>query len=116
MKKLFPLFLVIIPFFFSAFQDNVDTDLDTAFNNARKGVYWALSNVPENKLHLNHELISGNKLIAVVKLDIEINGIKVNSTGYSNSTEVSVKLYRSIDSLKNAGYLKNKRIKQPREE
>lgn len=115
MKNIIFIFLFFIPQGILHSQTKSDSLINKAFINAQKGIYWCLSNIPENKYRLNHDLISGNNLIATVKLDIEINGIKVTATGYQNTAEVSIKIYKSIESLKKEGYLKNKDIKQPGE-
>ena len=101
------LFLVclLIPFSLNA-QEKMENELDKAFQNAKKGIYWALSNIPENKIRLNKDLIADEKLYSSVKLQKEFNGIKIVSTGYYNSTEVSITIYRSNDGLVKDGYLK----------
>lgn len=81
--------------------------MDAAFQNAKKGIYWALSNIPEKKSKLENDLIVEDKLCATVKLDKEINGIKIVSTGYNNSNDVTIKIFKSYDSLVKEGYLKN---------
>jgi len=104
MKKLF----ILIPIFLiSAFniQNKSDENIDNAFQNAKKGIYYALSNIPENRTRFSRELIDNNKLFAKVKLSKEINGIKIESTGYYSSNEVTIKIYRSFDSLKKDGFL-----------
>jgi hypothetical protein len=105
MKK----FIILLPLFLiSAFniQNKKEENIDAAFQNAKKGIYYALSNIPENKLRLNQELVDHNRLLTKVKLSKGINGVKIESTGYSSSTEVTIKIYRSIDSLITDGYLK----------
>jgi hypothetical protein len=87
-------------------QQALEGELDSAFINAKKGIYWALSNINPVKNLLNKELIAGNKLYAVVKLSKEVDGIKIESKGYHNSVEVAVKVYRSDDFLEKEGYLK----------
>jgi len=115
MKISFFILLLLIPFQFVISQET-QKDADMAFQNAKKGIIWVLSNIPENKSRVSHDLIAKNKLVSSVKLEVEVNGVKVNSTGFYNTTEVNIKLYRSIDSLKKEGYLKNKRLKQPGDE
>ena len=75
-----------------------------------------MENIPENKSRISHDIISGEELISNVKLEIEINGVKITSTGYENTTQVSIITYKSIASLEKEGYLKNKRIKKLGEE
>ena len=104
------LFLVIsIPAFC---QTDLESDIDSALQNAKKGVYWVLNNIPEKKSKLDNELISENKLYSSVKLTKEINGFKIESTGYHNSYSVTIKLFRSDDNLINDGYIKPKETKE----
>ena len=101
--------IILLPLFLISavnIQNKNEDNINTAFQNAKKGMYYALSNIPEDKSRLNRELVDQNKLFAKVKLSKEINGIKIESTGYFSSTEVTIKIYRSIDSLKKDGYLK----------
>ena len=95
----------LLPFSLIA-QEKMENDLDQAFQNAKKGIYWALSNIPENKIRLNINLIADERLYSSVKLQKEFNGIKIVSTGFFNSTEVSIIIYRSNDGLVKDGYLK----------
>lgn len=104
MKKL----IILFPFLLISainIQNKNEENITAAFQNAKKGLYYALSNIPENKSRLNHELVDQNRLFAKIKLTKEINGLKIESTGYSSSTEVTIKIYRSLDSLKKDGYL-----------
>jgi hypothetical protein len=87
-------------------QQLIEDELDSAMVNAKKGIYWALSNLDYNKNRSDKELIFDNKLFASVKLSKEVDGIKIESKGFFNSTEVSVKIYRSEDFLLKEGYLK----------
>lgn len=89
-------------------QNNNGNDIDIAFQNARKGIYYALSYIPENKSRMSRELVDNNKLLAKLKLSKEIDGIKIESTGYDSSTEVTIKVYRSFESLIKDGYMKKK--------
>lgn len=116
MKKLLLFYLVLFPFCFSLAQEQNEDEMSAAFSNSKKGVFWALENIPTTKLKLNHQLVSDNKLIADVKLEVEVNGIKIISIGYFNSTEVSVKVYKSVENLQKEGYLKNKKLKSPIED
>ena len=106
MKKFLFIFL-FIPVTFLYCQSKLETDVDTAFQNAKKGIYWALSNIPEKKTKLENDLIVEDKLLASVKLDKEINGIKIVSVGFYNSNEVTIKIFKSYDTLVKEGYLKN---------
>ncbi len=96
--------LLQVPFSFS--QPKTENDIDSAYQNARKGIYWALSNIPEKKSRLENDLIVEDKLCSSVKLDKEINGIKIVSVGFNNSNEVTIKIFKSYDSLVREGYLK----------
>jgi hypothetical protein len=86
-------------------QAKNEEDINVAFQNAKKGVYWVLQNIPEKK-RLNNDLIADDKLYASVKLEKEINGIKIESTGYYLSNSVIINIYKSYDSLVKEGYLK----------
>ncbi len=88
-------------------QSKVEKDINSAYVNAKKGVYWALSNIPESKSRLNEDLIAGDKLYASVKLDKEIDGIKIESTGFDKMNSVQIIIYKSNDVLKKEGYLKS---------
>jgi hypothetical protein len=107
MKKL----IILLPLLLISainIQNKNEENINTAFQNAKKGMYYALSNIPEDKARLNRELVDKNKLFAKIKLSKEVNGIKIESTGYSSSTEVTIKIYRSFESLEKDGYLKQK--------
>lgn len=98
------LLLLLTPQTFT--QEKLEDDIDIAFQNSKKGIYWALSNIPEKKTKLENELIANDKLVAVVKLAKEINGLKIESTGYNGSNEVTIKTYRSNDFLLKHGYIR----------
>jgi hypothetical protein len=89
-------------------QADLESDIDTALQNAKKGIYWALNNIPEKKSKLDNDLIADNKLFASVKLSKEINGLKIESSGFFNSYSVTVKLFRSNELLIKDGYIKPK--------
>ena len=84
------------------FEDN----LEKVFTNAKKGVYYALSNIPDRKNSMSKELIDNDKLIAKVKLSKEVNGVKVESEGFYETYRVTIEVYRSYDKLVEEGYLK----------
>jgi hypothetical protein len=96
---------LFVPFSFS--QSKIEDDIDFTLVNAKKGVYWALSNIPEKKTKAEHSLISEDKLIAKVKVSKEVNGLRIESTGYFETNELTVVLYRSSERLIKDGYLKN---------
>ncbi len=99
-----------------AAQADLESEIDSALQNAKRGVYWALNNIPERKSRLDNDLISGNKLLSSVKLSKEVNGLKIESTGYFNSYNVIIKLFRSDDNLVNDGYIKPKETNEVLEE
>jgi hypothetical protein len=105
MKLFFFLFLIIGSNILA--QAKIEGDIEIAFQNAKKGIYWSLANIPEKKAKIENDLISEDKLYANVKLSKEINGVKVESTGYYNSNEVTIKVYKSNDNLVKEGYLKS---------
>ena len=85
-------------------QAKTDEDINVAYQNAKKGIYWALSNIPGKKATLDNELIAEDKLYATVKLSKEINGVKVISRGYYQTNQVEITIYKSYESLKSEGY------------
>ena len=91
---------------FSLSQSKVEEDIEAALVNAKKGVYWALSNLQGKKAKFEKSLIADDKLIAKVKVSKELNGIKIESTGFSQTNELTVVLYKSADSLIKDGYIK----------
>jgi hypothetical protein len=108
MHKVLFAFIVLVCFKSQSFsQQKLEDDIEIAYLNAKKGIYWALDNIPQKKLKLENELIADDKLYAKVKLEIEIEGIKIESTGYYHSNEVNIKIYKSNDSLVKEGYLRN---------
>jgi hypothetical protein len=65
-----------------------------------------LSNIPGKKAKIENDLIANDKLYASIKLQKEIGGVKIESTGYSESISVTIIVYRSYDNLKKEGYIK----------
>lgn len=104
MKQMFFLFLLIAGFIYP--QDSTLSDVNFAYANAIKGINWALANIPEKKEHLSNDIIENNILLSSIKLSKEVNGYKIESTGYYLNSEIAVKLYRSDDWLLSKGYLK----------
>jgi len=100
------IFLCTILSIASFAQSSVKEDIETAYQNAKKGIYWALDNIPDKKVKLENDLIVDNKLYAKVKIEKEVEGIKFQSTGYYHSNEVTIIIYRSNSSLVKDGYLK----------
>jgi hypothetical protein len=85
-------------------QRKTDSDIDLAYQNAKKGVYWALSNIPGKKSTMDNDLIAEDKLYASVKISKEVQGVKVSSKGYYQTNEVEITIYKSYESLKAEGY------------
>ena len=103
------LFLIILVFSgLVKAQADLESDIDMTIQNAKKGIYWALNNIPEKKSKLDNDLIAEDKLFASVKLSKEINGVKIEATGFNNSYSVTIKLFRSNESLIKDGFLKTK--------
>lgn len=96
--------LLLIPVFNSYSQVKTDQDIDMAYQNAKKGIYWALSNIPGKKATMDNDLVSEDKLIASVKLSKEVNGVKISSVGYYQTNQVEITIYKSYESLKAEGY------------
>jgi hypothetical protein len=87
-------------------QENPESKMNEAFTNAKKGVYYALSNIPDKKDNWTKELIDNDKLIAKVKLNKEVAGVRIESEGYFDTYEIKISLYRSYDSLLKDGSIK----------
>lgn len=104
MKQLFILGLFFALQFGLNGQSKTESDIDVAYQNAKKGVYWGLSNIPGKKSSLDNDLIGEDKLYASVKVEKEVNGVKVSSKGFYNTNEVEITIYRSYESLKAEGY------------
>ncbi len=105
MKTLFVLALATLLSTTGFSQEKMESDIDYAYQNAKKGIYWALSNIPQKKSKLDSDLIANDRLYAHVRLDKEENGVKIVSTGYHQTNKVTISIYRSNDSLKEHGYL-----------
>lgn len=107
MKTVFIILLVYIFASSGSFaQDKVESDIEFALQNAKKGVYWALSNIPVKKAKIEKSIINEDKLLAKVKIAKELNGVRIESTGFHQTNEVTVIIYRSRDSLLKDGYIK----------
>ena len=87
-------------------QSKVEEDIETALVNAKKGVYWALSNLQGKKAKIEKSLIADDKLIAKVRVTKEINGVKIESTGFYLTNELIIVVYRSSENLIKDGYIK----------
>jgi hypothetical protein len=99
-------FLFIVFCFLTNAQNKIEEDIEISYQNAKKGIYWALDNIPEKKGKTENDLIANDKLYARVKLEKEIFGIKIESTGYYNTNSISILIYKSYDNLVKEGYLK----------
>lgn len=99
------IWVLVVPFLFISFNQQMEDELGVAFQHAKKGVYWSFSNLKGKKTKSENKLISQDKLIATIKISKEINGVEVESTGYENSSEVTVIVHRSYDSLAKDGYI-----------
>ena len=97
--------LLFIPFVGYA-QEKLESDIDYAYQNAKKGIYWALTNIPDKKSKIEKDLIADDKLVAEVTLYKEVNGVKIISTGHYHSNKVQIKVYKSYDTLVKEGYVK----------
>lgn len=104
MKLLYILGIILAGQFVLIAQNKTDIDIDLAYQNAKKGIYWALSNIPGKKASLDNDLIGEDKLYASVKISKEVNGVKVNSKGFYQTNEVEITIYKSYESLKAEGY------------
>lgn len=87
-------------------QSKIEMDLDSLLINAKKGIYWGLMNIPIKKARVDKSLIQNDRLIARIKVIKELNGVKVESTGYHNTNEMTIVIYRSAESLIKDGYIK----------
>jgi hypothetical protein len=96
--------LLILPAINLLAQAKTEQDIDLAYQNAKKGIYWALSNIPGKKATMDNDLIAEDKLYASVKLSKEVQGVKVSSKGYYQTNEVEITIYKSYESLKAEGY------------
>src|ERR1035437_467140 len=115
MKIFFVLFILVF-FGLVKAQADLESDIDMTIQNAKKGIYWALNNIPEKKSKLDNDLIAEDKLFASIKLSKEINGVKIESTGFNNSYAVTIKLFRSNESLIKDGFIKTKEKSENSEE
>jgi len=82
-----------------------EDDVESAYQNAKKGVLWGLANIKNKKSKLDNKLVSNDKLTAEVKVEKVVNGVRVIATGYSETTDVTITTYRSFETLVNEGYI-----------
>ncbi|NUN10273.1 MAG: hypothetical protein HUU54_13955 [Ignavibacteriaceae bacterium] len=104
-KILLLAFILSMSLSFFLRADDMENEITAALQNAKKGIMFGLSNLKTKKNKLDNTLIAEDKLIADIKITKEINGVKVESIGYFNSTTVTVVLYRSYESLLRDKYI-----------
>jgi hypothetical protein len=104
MKSL--LIIFAFPIFLFAQHDFIEK-LDTAYMYAKKGVFWALENINFKKEKLENQLVSGDVMVARVKIKKMIDGFQIESTGYFDTYSAKVSLFRGSAYLIENGYLKN---------
>ena len=113
-------YLLVLPFIFLTqiifSQSKIEDDIESTLVNAKKGIYCALSNLQGKKTKFEKSLIADDKLIAKVKVTKELNGIKIESTGFSETNELTIVLYKSSESLIKDGYIKKGELETYSEE
>ncbi len=87
-------------------QSKLESDIESALVNAKKGIYYALSNLQGKKAKFEKSLIADDKLVAKVKVSKELNGIKIESVGFFQTNELTIVVYKSSESLIKDGYIK----------
>ncbi|MDP3832070.1 MAG: hypothetical protein Q8Q47_12440 [Ignavibacteriaceae bacterium] len=105
MRKILIVFVIALPLF--GFLSSFEDEITTAHLNAKKGIYFGLKNVKDKKVKFDNKIVDKSKLIAIVKVSKEINGVRVEATGYHNSTEVTIVVYRSYVDLVKDGYIRD---------
>ncbi|HOJ19355.1 MAG: hypothetical protein GX452_07160 [Ignavibacteriales bacterium] len=92
-------------FFFVPFTETMEDEITFATNNAKKGVYHGLNEIRKMKSKIDNKLIDNDKIIAQVEVTKEINGVRIESEGFYNSTSVRIILYRSLETLIKEKYI-----------
>lgn len=87
-------------------QSKIESDIESSLINAKKGIYYALSNLQGKKSKFEKSLIADDKLIAKVKVSKELNGVRLESTGFYQTNELTLVIYKSSESLIKDGYIK----------
>jgi hypothetical protein len=87
-------------------QSKIESDIESSLINAKKGIYYALSNLQGKKSKFEKSLIADDNLIAKVKVSKELNGIRLESTGFYQTNELTIVIYKSSESLIKDGYIK----------
>lgn len=75
---------------------NIEDDMILAFKNALRGVMWVIDNYPFKKEVTYKDIIVNNRKICSLKIYNQEGGVKINSTGYHNSTTVEITTYKSF--------------------
>ncbi len=109
--KFFILFLFFATLGFA--QENFESKIDIAYQNAKKGIYHGFENLNEKKNNFKNDLIIDDKLISTVSISKEINGVKIESTGFYESFKISITAYKSFVSLINEGFYSPDSLKSP---
>lgn len=86
-------------------QGNTEQIIIPAFNNAKKGIYWGLSQSSLKQNLIKNNLIDNDKLISEIRVEKAVNGLHIESKGYYEGCEVTVSIYKSNDNLIKEGYL-----------
>lgn len=102
--KLFVLFFSVYMFFLP-FSETMEDEINFATNNARKGIYHGLSSIRKMKSKIDEKMVDNDKLVADVKVTKEINGVRIESEGFYNTTSVRIIVYRSLESLIKDNYI-----------
>lgn len=105
--KLFLIFL--FPLVLLAQNENLtfEDNIQKAFDNAKKGMYFAFANIPAKKNDFSREIVEEDKLIAKVKLYKAANGVRAEATGIYNTYEVCITAFRTYQSLLKDGFIKH---------
>lgn len=80
-------------------------DIEIAYQNAKKASVWGLNNMRIRKPKSENKIIEKDALLAIVKIEKEINGVKVYARGFSGTTEVCITAFRSYETLLKEGYI-----------
>lgn len=98
-------FIFFLLFSVSLPQLKTEQTLDMAYLNAKKGIYWGLSHSSAKQNIIKNNLIDNDRLISAVRIDKEINGVHIESTGYFEGYEVKISMYKSTDNLIKEGFI-----------
>jgi len=102
---MYPIIFLVI--FASGFPSQLKTaeNIDLAFINAKKGIYWGLSQSAAKQNSIKNNLIESDKLISAVRVEKEVNGLHIEAAGYYDGIEVIISIYKSTDNLIKEGFL-----------